>query len=283
LSRTLLVTGDDFGLSAGVNGAIVASHREGILTSASLMVTGKAANEAAALAHELPELSTGLHLVLSGHEVPAASKPEAIPDLVDASGRFPASPAWAGISDALFWRRRSGQIDREIRAQIERFLDTGLSLDHVDGHHHLHMHPFIFDLLLARMEEYRIPWVRLVEEDHSARRGSPFAPGEVVPAIFGALARRARARIRRSLRVGATERLVGLRATARVSADELLRLLPAVEARSVELYAHPDRDSEQGRREEAAFRAPAVREAVRAAGFRLVNSRVLGRGEAVAA
>ena len=121
--RTLLVTGDDFGLSAGVNAAIAAAHREGILTSASLMVTGDAVPEAASLARDLPGLSTGLHLVLSGHEARAASPPQEIPDLVDAAGRFPASPAWAGVSDVLFWGRRRAQIEREIRAQIERYLE----------------------------------------------------------------------------------------------------------------------------------------------------------------
>jgi len=277
------VTGDDFGLSAGVNAAVVAAHRDGILTSASLMVTGSAVPEATALARELPGLSTGLHLVLSGRDVPAASKPETIPDLVDATGRFPASPAWAGISDVLFWRRRAGQVEREIRAQIERYLDTGLPLDHVDGHHHLHMHPLVFDVLLACMEEYGVPWVRLVEEDAIARHGSALVPGEVIPAIFGALARRGHARLARRRRVGATERLYGLRASGRLCGEEILRLLPRITARSVELYAHPDRGTEQGRREEAAFRAPAVREAVRAAGFRLVNSRALGRGEVAAA
>lgn len=283
MSRTLLVTGDDFGKSAGVNAAIAAAHRDGILTSASLMVTGSALPEAVALARELPELSTGLHLVLSGHEAPAASKPETIPDLVDEAGRFAANPALAGIFDGLFWQRRRDQIQREIRAQIERYLDTGLSLDHVDGHHHLHLHPFIFEVLLACMEEYRIHWLRLVEEDSVARHGSAWAPREVEPAILAALSRRARARLRRSSSVGAAERLYGLRATGRVSAEEVLWLLPRITARSVELYAHPDRGSEQGRREEAAFRAPAVREAVRAAGFQLVSSRTLSRGEAVAA
>lgn len=283
MPRTLLVTGDDFGSSAGVNAAIVAAHRDGILTSASLMVTGAAAAEAANLARELPRLSTGLHLVLSGRQARAASKPEAIPDLVDDAGRFPESPAFAGIADALFWRRRRPQIEREIRAQIERFLDTGLALDHVDGHHHLHMHPFVFDVLLRSMEEYGIHWVRLVEEDGIARDASPWAPGEVVPAVLSLLSRRSRDRLQRAQRIGATERVYGLRATGRMSADTILRLLPRITARSVEVYAHPDRGTEQGRREEAALRAPAVREAVRAAGFRLVSSRELGRAGAAAA
>lgn len=279
-ARALLVTGDDFGLRESVNAAIAGAHREGILTSASLMVTGDAVPEAVALARELPGLSTGLHLVLSGREAPAASDPARIPDLVDASGRFPASPAWAGVSDVLFWPRRRPQIEREIRAQIERFLATGLSLDHVDGHHHLHLHPLIFDLLLAALEEFGVRFVRLVEEDAVARRAGVGALDEAIPRVFGALSRRARGRMRRHGKVSACDRVYGLRASGRMTESEALRLLPLAAGRVVELYAHPDRGTESGRAEEAALCSAAVREAVARAGFRLVNSRTLSQGAA---
>ena len=277
MDRTLLVTGDDFGLCAGVNAAIAAAHRDGILTSASLMVTGAAVAEAVALAREMPSLSTGLHLVLSGREAPAASKPGAIPDLVDSKGRFAPTPARAGIADGLLWRARRPQVEREIRAQIERYLETGLPLDHVDGHHHLHLHPFIFPVLLSCLREHRVPWVRLADEDPAARHGGAWSPKEIEPAILAWLSRRARARMRAAGGVRAADQMLGLRATGRMSADEVVWLLSRTAARSAELYAHPDRATVQGRREEAALRAPAVREAVRAAGFRLVSSRELGR------
>lgn len=277
MARTLLVTGDDFGVSAGVNAAIAAAHQDGILTSASLMVTGAAVVEAVALARALPSLSTGLHLVLSGRQAPAASKPGAIPDLVDSRGRFAANPARAGLANGLLWRTRRVQIEREIRAQIERYLETGLSLDHVDGHHHLHLHPFVFPVLISCLREYGVPCVRLAEEDVSARRGHAWRLREIEPAILAWLSRRARARLRATGRIRAADRILGLRATGRLAEDEVLLLLSRVTARHVELYAHPDRATEQGRREEAALRSPAVRQAVRRAGFQLVSSREIGR------
>lgn len=283
MQRTLLVTGDDFGLSAGVNAAIVAAHEDGILTSASLMVTGAAAADAVALARDLPGLSTGLHLVLSGREAPAASRPETIPDLVDSSGRFAATPARAGVWDGLLWRWRRGQIEREIRTQIERYLETGLSLDHLDGHHHLHLHPLVFEVVVGCMEEYGIRWVRIANEGAPARRGPAWAPSELQPGILAALSRRARDRLRGSGKVRCGDALYGLRATGRLSADEVLWLLPRIPERCVELYAHPDQGGAQGRREEMALRAPAVREAVRSAGFTLVGSRTLGLAEEAAA
>lgn len=61
-TRYLIVNGDDLGMSPGVNRGIVEAHRHGVLTSASLMVNRSAAEEAATMARELPQLSVGLHL-----------------------------------------------------------------------------------------------------------------------------------------------------------------------------------------------------------------------------
>ena len=66
LSRFVIINGDDFGISHGVNQAIIEAHQRGILTSTSLMVTGDACEEAVALARTHPRLAVGLHLVLCG-------------------------------------------------------------------------------------------------------------------------------------------------------------------------------------------------------------------------
>jgi predicted glycoside hydrolase/deacetylase ChbG (UPF0249 family) len=165
VTRRLVVTGDDFGASPSVNEAIVRAHTHGILTSASLMVTGAAFDEAVALARRHPGLSTGLHLVFC--DARPASPPETIPDLVNGDGRLASRPGPTGIAHAIFWRQRREQLEREIRAQFERYADTGLPFDHVDGHHHLHMHPFLFDQVARCMDDYtrgrrgvgaRVPW-----------------------------------------------------------------------------------------------------------------------------
>src|SRR5947208_7479144 len=62
--RWLIVTGDDFGMSHGINRGIVQAHRDGILTTTSLLVNWPASEEAAALGRECPTLSLGLHLEL---------------------------------------------------------------------------------------------------------------------------------------------------------------------------------------------------------------------------
>jgi hopanoid biosynthesis associated protein HpnK len=276
MMRSLIVTGDDFGASAGVNAAIVRAYDEGILTGASLLVTGEFASQAVELAHERPHLATGLHLALC--DATSASLPAAIPDLVTRDGRFPASPARTGMVYWIWRRRRGGQLEQEIRAQLERYLETGLPLDHVDGHHHLHMHPVVFEILLRCMEDYKIPWVRLVDEDRRAhRRGDPLL-GEVVAVIFGLLAAHHRRALTRCGAAFAPDGLCGLRATDRLDLQEWLRMLSWIRASTVEIYTHPDADTDAGRRQLEALCAPELRSAVEAAGYRLVSSRECTRG-----
>jgi hopanoid biosynthesis associated protein HpnK len=273
VQRLLLVTGDDFGASAGVNAAIVHAHREGILTGASLMVAGAAVDEAVDLARDLPTLSMGLHLALCDGR--AASPPHTIPDLVDASGRLRSSPLRAGLEDWARRRRLRPQLEREIRTQFERYLSTGLPLDHVDGHHHLHMHPVIFDILFSCLVEYRVPYVRLVREERSARLKRSPMTAEVVPAIFRGLARVYERRLAGVDGLCWPDGVCGLRATGQLDVAWLLEVLPALQATTVELYAHPDRDKVSGRREEAALCSPDVRHAVQDAGYELAGPRAL--------
>src|SRR5712671_178540 len=89
-NRRLIVNADDFGRSRSINEAVIRAHREGILTSASLMVNEEASAEAIALARENPQLGVGLHLtLLCGH---SALPRETIPGLVDAQRQFGNNP-----------------------------------------------------------------------------------------------------------------------------------------------------------------------------------------------
>src|SRR5947209_20584184 len=90
-ARRLIVNADDFGRSHSINQAVVRAHREGILTSASLMVNGEAADEAIVLARQNPRLGVRLHVSLICGT--SALAPAAIPGLVDAGGQFGLHPA----------------------------------------------------------------------------------------------------------------------------------------------------------------------------------------------
>jgi hopanoid biosynthesis associated protein HpnK len=274
MARLLCVTGDDFGRDEATNAGIARAHEQGVLTNASLMVTGDARDGAVELARKLPRLCVGLHLVMCDGR--AASPRSEVPDLVDARGELPPTPLKAGLRYWIERRKIRKQLERELRAQIEAYRATGLALDYVDGHHHLHMHPVIFACLIACAQEYGIRWVRIVHEDRTAfapRIGPSF---DAVPWIFARLARVHR----RSLDergVKYPQRVYGLRDSGRVSADAILRWLPRLERSPVEIYAHPGERDDARRRETDALCDPRVRTAIAAAGYELASAREAAR------
>lgn len=145
--RRLIVNGDDLGLTSGVNQGILRAHHEGILTSASLMVTMPAWEEAVALARATPSLAVGLHLTLTAGR-PLAG---AAPSLTGPDGRFLRLPALAASADLA-------EVEREVWAQVDRFRATGLALSHIDSHHHAHVQvPAIRAAVLKVAAELGVP------------------------------------------------------------------------------------------------------------------------------
>src|SRR5437764_14715271 len=129
--RRLIVNADDFGRSHAINQAVVRAHREGILTTASLMVNGEAALEAIDLARQNPRLGVGLHLTLvCGRSALSAKE---IPGLLRATNSFTDSPVGACLR-YYFQPSLQSQLRAEMAAQFRKFADTGLILDHVNGH-----------------------------------------------------------------------------------------------------------------------------------------------------
>ena len=241
LPRRLIVNADDFGGSHSINQAVVRAHREGILTSASLMVNEPGFAEAVALARENPSLGVGLHLtLLHGH---SALSRKQIPDLVDDEGRFSFNPVTAGFR--YFANRRvETQLFAEIDAQFEKFRQSGLPLDHVNGHLHLHLHPTVFQLLAKNVARWGITHLRLTHDPFwlNARLVPGYWFYRVSHAIIHrALSQRAR-RVLRRLEIKHTSAVFGLLQNARVDENYLLRLLPKLPPGDSELYSHPSLD-----------------------------------------
>jgi hopanoid biosynthesis associated protein HpnK len=266
--RRLIVNADDFGLSSSVNEAVVRAHREGILTSASLMVNEPGFDEAVKLARQNPRLGVGLHLtLLLGH---STLPPESIPGLVNARGEFSRRPVATGL-DYFFKRRLRSQLRAEIHAQFERFRATGLALDHVNGHLHLHLHPVIFSLLLEDGERLGLRRLRLTRDCFS--RSRKMARGHWLyrvshAAIYACLSRRAREPLRRR-GIAHAQITFGLLQNARVDESYVLKLLPELPVGDSELYSHPSLDN--SRHELDALTSPQVMEAVRQLGIVLIR------------
>ncbi len=154
---------DDFGISKGVNAAIVKAHREGILNSASLMINQKYADEAVKLAKEMPELEIGLHVNLT-NEYPAAPARQ-IPLLVDGQGKLKNGFVNLFLLSFLKPRQLRQQAETEMRAQIAKYLATGLPLQHLDSHRHIHLIPPIFKAMRKLQKEFEVPRIRVMNEN----------------------------------------------------------------------------------------------------------------------
>ncbi len=181
--KGLIVTADDFGAAPEVNEAVERAHREGILTCASLMVTGAAAADAVKRAKALPNLGVGLHLVLvEGRPV---LPPSQIPALVGSDGMFRTDMVRASFGMAILPSVKR-QLRDEIEAQFEAFAATGLKLDHVNAHKHFHLHPTIGRFLVEIGRKYGMQAVRAPCEPLAVLRAvEPDAAGGEIERFCG--------------------------------------------------------------------------------------------------
>ncbi|RKH97878.1 ChbG/HpnK family deacetylase [Corallococcus sp. AB030] len=229
-SRTrLIVNADDLGLHPSLDAGILKAHREGIVTSATLLAMGPSAAEAVGLA-KAQGLAVGVHLALSTR-LSCAAPAEAV-RTVAPGGRLRGN--WAEFAKAwMTGRVRREELERELSAQLARARELGARVDHLDGHQHLHL----------------LPGVRSVVEGIAAREGLPLrwpdalprvswlrAPGPAlkttVLAVLARTAPRARPGVRRVSAGGVFE-------AGRLDESALLAVLDSLPAGDFELGCHP--------------------------------------------
>ena len=266
--RRLIVNADDFGLSASVNQAVIRAHRDGILTTASLMVNEPGCAEAVKLAKENPKLGVGLHLtLLFGH---SALSPEKIPGLVNSRGEFIGNSVQVGMK-YFFKRSLREQLRAEIHAQFEKVRAAGLPLDHVNGHLHLHLHPVIFKILMEDSEALGIRHLRLARDCLACSRR--MSRGHWLyristAVIFECLSNRARKTLGQK-KIRHAQITFGLLQDSRVDEEYVLKLLPELPDGDSELYSHPSLD--KFKHEFDALVSPRVREQVEKLGIQLIR------------
>jgi len=203
--RRLIVTADDVGLHRGMTEGAIRAHRDGIVTACSLVANGAAFYDAVQRLADVPSLEVGVHLTLveerslTGMRLPR-SYVEFVRDMKDRVA-----------------------IERELRAQIERVLATGLRVTHLNGHQHVHMWPSVFLIVSQLAGEYGIHYVRRVR-DRGGRGG-----------------------IMRRLSIAALNALgsggstIGVMEAGHLTADRIIELLRHVK-RTTELVSHPGID-----------------------------------------
>ena len=266
--RRLIVNADDFGASPSINEAVIRAHREGILTTASLMVNESARDAAVQLARANPRLGVGLHLtLLMGH---AALPPVQIPGLVNERGEFSNNPVGVGVR-YFFQPALRGQLRAEIHAQFAAFHATGLALDHVNGHLHLHLHPVVFGILMEDASALGIRHLRLTRDclarSRRMARGRWFYRASHA-LIYDVLSRRARQPLQ-ARGIKHAQITFGLLENAQVDEAYVLKLLPELPAGDSELYSHPS--LEAFKHEYDALISPRVKDRARELGIQLIR------------
>jgi hopanoid biosynthesis associated protein HpnK len=234
----LIVNADDFGLTRGVNRAIVELHQAGVLTSATLMAKAGATDEAIALAQANPRLGVGCHVVLVDGE--PVLPPDKVPSLVDfKTGCFP-HKLTTFLRRLFMGRIRAAEIEAEAAAQIASLQARGVRLTHIDTHKHSHMFPPVLRPVLRAARAAGIRAVRNPFEPEWAVHASPRA--SIVRSAEVYALRKFGPYFRRVLSeegFSTTDGTIAVAATGVVNADTVRSLLQKLPPGAWELVTHP--------------------------------------------
>lgn len=261
--RQLIVNADDFGLTAGVNRAIVETHSGGIVTSATLMANGAAFDDAVERARAAPTLSVGCHVVLvDGAPV---SEPDAVDTLLAIRSAEPDrfhSRLSAVAARAVFGGFDPDQLVEEITAQIRTIQSAGLQITHLDTHKHTHVFPEILGSLVRAARICGVPAIRNPFVPVAAVNANQFAGKPALWKRYGqvrvlrSFAGQFREKARRA-GLATPDGIVGVVETGSFNTSLLRQALTNLSEGTWELVCHPGYDDAD----------------LRAAGTRLIESR----------
>ncbi len=236
--KRLIINADDFGLTQGINRAVLALNAKRVLTSSTLMASASYAEEAAQAALLQPALGIGCHLVLVDG-VPVLPAAE-LPTLVDQrSGRFRGSLG-TFVRACLLGHIDEREIQAEAEAQIARIQSFGLHPTHLDTHKHTHMFAPVLRAVTRAAQSREVRCVR-----------NPFEPRWSIAATVGApLLRRIQVNLLRQLEPAflrvvrdaglfTTDGAIGVLATGTLDAATLKALLSAMPPGTWEFVTHP--------------------------------------------
>lgn len=242
--RNLIVNADDLGWTDGVNRGIAEAHRNGIVTSTSLLANGRAFASAVGLVRAMPGLGVGVHLNLSEGE-PVAAR-ERVKSLVNEAGMLKGGP-----ESLLLRLARRGlvrdEVEQEWDAQIRRVRGAGIQPTHLDGHKHVHMLPGLFEITLRLAKRHGIGAVRVALESSNLRaalskggeqRASVVMKQGVQARGLKLLARDAREQAER-MGIATADYFCGIAQTGEMTREGVARLLKSLPEGTTELMCHP--------------------------------------------
>ncbi|HEY2353053.1 MAG TPA: ChbG/HpnK family deacetylase [Candidatus Acidoferrum sp.] len=242
--KNLIVNADDLGWTEGVNRGIAEAHRNGIVTSTSLLANGAAFDSAVELARATPALGVGVHLNLSDGQ--PVSEVSTVPSIVNEQGVFAGGPESMLLRIA---RRnlRMKEVEAEWDRQIQKVKDAGIAPTHLDGHKHIQMLPGMFEIVLRLAKRHGIGAVRVSHEASTLRvalssgepKNLPVVMKQGVQArVLKLLARDARALAERA-GIATADYFCGIAQTGELTVDGMKCLLQSLPEGTTEMMCHP--------------------------------------------
>ena len=242
--RNLIVNADDLAWAEGVNRGIAEAHRNGIVTSTTILANGTAFASAVELVKATPSIGVGVHLNLSDGK--PVSPPETVPSIVNDRGEFKGGP------EALLLRvaRRNLQLNEveiEWERQIQKVVNAGIQPTHLDGHKHVHMLPGMFEIVLRLAKRNNIAAVRISHEGSSLRAALSSGEKQNIPLVMkqGVQARvlKLLARDARTLAeaagIASTDYFCGIAQTGELTIEGMKCLLQNLPEGTTEMMCHP--------------------------------------------
>ncbi len=286
--KQLILNADDFGMTPGINEAIIRAHRDGILTSTTLMANAPAFNDAVERARANPSLGVGVHLVLVGG--PPVAPANQVSSLVEENGEFTRSLA-TFVARVSTGRLRHEHIETELRAQIEKVRAAGIEPAHLDSHKHTHAHPRVMETVarVARdsgIIRIRKPFEALRDSWNSTRIEGVGGVTQLMGAAAAQISVPRFATISREYGLRSPDRFLGLAMTGQISPAVLRSMIDTVNEGTTEIMLHPgicdDDLSKTGSRlqmqrqtELEALLDPEAKRLVNERGIRLISYREL--------
>jgi chitin disaccharide deacetylase len=242
--RNLIVNADDLGWTEGVNRGIAEAHRNGIVTSASLLANGAAFASGVDMARATPGLGVGVHLNLSDGE-PVAPQ-GVVRSLLNERGELEGRPE----SLLLRLARRSvllEEVEREWDVQIQKVRERGIQPTHLDGHRHVQMLPGLFEIALRLAKKHGIAAIRISHEESNLRaalsagenqKGTVVMRQGVQARGLKLLAPDAHEKAERA-GIATADYFCGIAQTGELTREGVLRLLEMLPEGTTELMCHP--------------------------------------------
>ena len=239
--KYLIINADDFGLHETVNQGIIHGFTAGIVTSTTIMASGKAFEHAISLASDNLQLGIGVHLTLVG-EKPVCDA-DKIKSLLDNEGCLaPEYPQF--LLRYMLGKIELSDIRRELTAQVQKVVDSGIQITHLDSHQHMHIVPGIINITIDIAKQFGIKAMRIPAEPYLFVGNYPCSPKRIIArAGLTCLAQFAGRKIKKSA-ITMPNHFFGMLAGGNMREEFLLNIIDALPEGITEIMMHPGSNNE---------------------------------------